>query len=134
MKTTEDILIALSHLRLNLHAKRFFHARQQQMLGLLQREFPKGAVYFDNNGTFSIRFDDEDAAKLREEQGEFTVPYIYDKVNAALLDIFRLYTTDLADGCNQTPWLYDHIINGQCNYLGVLYQAKFINSVILIEL
>ena len=133
---TQAIINALNALRLKLYADRFFYLKYQQVTASLKSQFPGCEVYFDNNGTYKVQLSVEAAEQLKEEPAELVVPNIYDKVNDALIVLFNTYKNDLLVACNEigAPWLFDHIMSGQCAYLGILYQARLIHSVILINI
>ena len=133
---TSEVMSALGALRLNLFQHRFFTGKYQQIMSGLSVEFNETEIYFDGNNTFKIQLSDEKAKEMRESLGDYVIPSIYDKVNTVVLTVFHQYRWDIKSYCKEAniPEAYsDYILSGDCPYIGVLYQARFINNVILIE-
>lgn len=133
---TSEVMSALGALRLNLFQHRFFTGKYQQIMAGLSVEFNETEIYFDGNNTFKIQLSDEKAKEMRESLGDYVIPSIYDKVNTVVLTVFHQYRWDIKSYCKEAniPEVYsDYILSGDCPYIGVLYQARFINNVILIE-
>ena len=133
---TSEVMSALGALRLNLFQHRFFTGKYQQITNGLKDVFQEVEVYFDGSNTFKIQLTDEKAKEMRESLGDYVVPSIYDKVNVVVLNVFNQYKWDITSYCKEAniPNEYcEYILSGTCPYIGVLYQARFINNVILIE-